>query len=352
LDHASAPTRAKLPIALRIWTQAQHPLRGLYMAWTGVFTMGFISQFRMGRMEPMWIMGAFALLPLIPMSVFHLRKSYQTLSAGYTLRDLRAALAIWQQERRDELAYESSEEEPRWARWMRSAAYVLVPSLAYAFFFHRFPNTLASKIFIVTVVGGSIATVGLGSALGVRFFSAGLRSKLIGAIRSTFWNSSLGAWAAKLLTPGKRKSVADLDYRPTEMALGVAAEELYKALPREYREHVPDLPIVVERLEAHAAAARARVEEIDAMAAMGSIPAELATARDRAKRKLAESVASLETIRLDLLRLHGGASDLRSITTVLDAARDLGDQLERLNEAQKDVERIPLPWDLRPHTPT
>jgi serine/threonine-protein kinase len=358
LDAANAPARSKLPMGLRVWAQAHHPLRGLYAAWSTFFTIGFISQLRSNRhgfdyVRDLVLIAAIGSAPLIPITIFHMRKTYQALSAGYTLRDLRAALATWQQEKRDELAFEFGVEEPRWARWIRNATYVLIPSLLYTFLFVRFPNTLWSKLFIVGSVGGTIATVTVGSALGVAFVPNGVRSRWVGAIRSAFWNSRLGSWMSKMLTPANRTATAAIDYRPTEMALGVAVEDLYRALPKEYREHVPELPNIVEGLEAHAAAARARVDEIDAMIALGSAPAELASARDRSKRKLTESVTALEAIRLALLRLHGGAADLTSMTTVLDAARNLGEELERLNQAQRDVEAVrPLAFDLRPHTPT
>jgi serine/threonine-protein kinase len=186
-----------------------------------------------------------------------------------------------------------------------------------------------------------------------------IRPKLIGAVRSMIMNSRIGEWATKLLTPKRRRDGADLDYRPTEMALGVAVEELFAALPKAYRDHVPDLPRVVQLLEAHAAAARARVDEVAALMSIGgergtSAPAHgLIADRDAAKRELGDSVAALEAIRLDLLRLHGGASDLRPITTVLEAARELGEELDRLGRAQREVSDVvrTMPFDLRPHTP-
>jgi serine/threonine-protein kinase len=142
------------------------------------------------------------------------------------------------------------------------------------------------------------------------------------------------------------------------MALGLAVEELFAALPLAYRNHVADLPRVVALLEAHAAAARARVDEVTALMAIGEHGAptsapKLVAARDAAKRELADSVAALEAIRLDLLRLHGGANDLRPITTVLEAARELGEELDRLGRAQREVSDVvrPIPFDLRPHTP-
>ena len=60
--------------------------------------------------------------------------------------------------------------------------------------------------------------------------------------------------------------------------------------------------------------------------------------RREAAEQLARSVAALESIRLDLLRLHAGASDLAPLTTLLDAARDLREDVDRLVEARKEVD--------------
>ena len=75
------------------------------------------------------------------------------------------------------------------------------------------------------------------------------------------------------------------------------------------------------------------------MAPQGSADAELLAARKaKASAHLAESVAALEGIRLDLLRLHAGASDLAPLTTLMDAVRVAGDEMRRLAEAQREVE--------------
>jgi serine/threonine-protein kinase len=172
-------------------------------------------------------------------------------------------------------------------------------------------------------------------------------------------NSKIGAWLVKKLTPKNRTGAAELDYRPTEMALGMAVGDLFAALPKPYRDDLSDLPDVVERLELHAAAARARVDELNGLLAVGGSDIvtpeteNLIAARDAAKRELGDSIAALEAVRLDLLRLHGGAVDLRPITTVLEAARELGEQLDRLNRANREVADSvrAIPLDLRPHTP-
>jgi eukaryotic-like serine/threonine-protein kinase len=320
--------------------------------------MGLLSELR-GNAHDVGILLAFDLLPLVPIALFHARKTYQALSAGYTLRDLRAALAAWQQERRDELAFELDEAESKWARIMRSLTYALVGGVG-LFFFVGLPHNRTGVIMLASTIAAVTITITLNNALGVRMISRRIRPKLIGALRSMILNSRLGEWAVRLLTPKKRKGTAELGYRPTEMALGLAVEELFGALPKAYRESLGDLPAVVQRLEAHAAAARARVEEVDALLSAGGAPgapagaSRLTVARDAAKRELADSVASLEAVRLDLLRLHGGAQDLRPITTVLDAARALGEELDRLVQADREVGKLaarPLPFELRPHTP-
>jgi serine/threonine-protein kinase len=60
--------------------------------------------------------------------------------------------------------------------------------------------------------------------------------------------------------------------------------------------------------------------------------------REAAASHLAESVAALESIRLDLLRLHAGAGDLAPLTTLMDAARLLGEDVSRLAEAQREAD--------------
>ena len=65
----------------------------------------------------------------------------------------------------------------------------------------------------------------------------------------------------------------------------------------------------------------------------------LGARRQRAAAHLSQSVAALEGLRLDLLRLHAGASDLAPLTTLIDAARLVGEDLGRLAEAHREVER-------------
>jgi hypothetical protein len=45
-------------------------------------------------------------------------------------------------------------------------------------------------------------------------------------------------------------------------------------------------------------------------------------------------------VRLDLLRLHGGAGDLAPLTTLLDVANALRDDVDRLAEAEREVDGL------------
>jgi serine/threonine-protein kinase len=167
-----------------------------------------------------------------------------------------------------------------------------------------------------------------------------IRSRIKAGLRERLWRSKLGEWVARRLGAPERSKLAGASaFRATEAALGVAASELFAALPRAYREQLADLPATVAALEARAAEARAEIDMLAALAPSGSADAEvLAARRDAAAANLTETVAALEGVRLDLLRLHAGAGDLAPLTTLMDAARLLGEDVSRLADAQQEVE--------------
>jgi serine/threonine-protein kinase len=95
------------------------------------------------------------------------------------------------------------------------------------------------------------------------------------------------------------------------------------------------------------------MDVVAAMAPFGSEDAQvLAERKQRATTNLAESVAVLEGIRLDLLRLRAGAADLQPLTTLMDAARAIGEDVGRLAEAQQEAERAASGDRAVPRTPT
>jgi hypothetical protein len=99
---------------------------------------------------------------------------------------------------------------------------------------------------------------------------------------------------------------------------------------------------------------RERVEELSALAAApedGYGPGgDLATrrreamarvlyAREAAQKRLADSVAALEKLRVDMLRMRAGTVNLASVTSNLGAARELAAQVDALLEGHDEIER-------------
>jgi hypothetical protein len=212
-----------------------------------------------------------------------------------------------------------------------------------------------------TIIGGAIGLVYPGRRL--TGISAGER-------RLAFWNGKVGQAFAKLAAfkLPRRASPEALANRPTELAIGLAVAELYKALPRETQRELRDLPNVVRKLEEDAQQMRKRISQCDdaianadvdrpgslasraeMIASPGedaldehrrSVVGDLRTARDSAGRKLAIAVAALENIRLDLLRLQAGAGSVDSLTSMLTKARRIGDEATAIADARVEVEDV------------
>jgi serine/threonine-protein kinase len=176
--------------------------------------------------------------------------------------------------------------------------------------------------------------------MGVQFIPPKIRGAWQRGLRDRLWNSRVGQWLARNLgAPEQSRAIGGGVFRATEAALGVAASELFAALPESYRERLAELPDTVAALEARAAEARAQLDLLSSLAPSGGTDSEvLAERRVAATSQLKESVAALEGIRLDLLRLLAGANDLAPLTTLLDAARQLGEEAARLAEAKQQID--------------
>ena len=364
---APAPdARPALPTSLRAWLEARNPLLVPYMGWFGVFgtlTMANLIAWVTGNRPDgpgdIVLLTAITSLPLFPIVGFHLNEAHRQFKAGHSLADLRHALDVARREREEREALMRDDAESKAHSVLRvgtvaSAAWLTgTVALMIAGVLHENRTPL---LWILGPVGTTMLLGAASNALGVQFIPDRLRTLWQTGIRDRLWRSRLGGWLAKRLgAPERSRAVGDGVFRATEAALGVAASDLFAALPKPYREQLHDLPSIVDALEARAGEARAELDVVNALASSGSGDAGvLASRRDAAARHLSESVAALEGIRLDLLRLHAGANDLAPLTTLIDAARLLGDDVRRLADAQREVdqatarrslgvERIPTP---------
>lgn len=207
---------------------------------------------------------------------------------------------------------------------------------------------------LMMAFGWSLAT-GLGSGLGVLVMLQ-RRRDVDAEFWGRLWTGRVGRWLFKVarLFTNPKTLPASLTHRPTELALGMAAEQLYDSLPKATRQQLRDLPDVVHRLEQDAQRMRGRLEELqEALSAGGShagapdraiasrrdrIVATLTHERDLVQQRLKDAVAALETIRLNLLRLHAGTGTVQSLTTDLGLARDIARDIDAHVEGYREIE--------------
>jgi serine/threonine-protein kinase len=340
-------TRPALPTTLRAWLGARNPLLVPYLGWSGFFsvlTMGNVFANATGNPGSSWgdvaLLATIASLPIFPIVGFHLDQARRQFRAGHSLADLRSALEVARRERAETEALARESEEGPSRRLLRQATIASATWLAVTIGL-VIQGTLHERVTsIAWVLVPVLSTMLLGAvsnALDVQFIPDAIRDLWQTGVRERLWNSRAGEWLARRLgAPDRSRVVGGGVFRATEAALGVAASDLFAALPKAHREHLAELPATVAALEQRAAAARAELEAVAALAPAGNEAGTvLTTRREKAAAHLASSVAALEGIRLDLLRLHAGASDLAPLTTLIDAAREMGDDIARLADAQR-----------------
>ena len=344
--------RPALPPTLRAWLSARNPLLVPYLAWGGLFgTLTSVNLFvwLIGRRPDgpadIVLLAAITAAPLAPIVGFHLNQAMKQFRAGHTLADLRAALEVARREQAESDASVRAPSDPPAHRLLRYATTASATWLATTFgliLAEVVHENVIGMGWILTPMLSTLALGAVSNALDVQFIPNGLRKLWQTGIRERLWKSRLGEWFARRLGAPERSKLAGANaFRATEAALGVAAGELFAALPSAYREQLAELPHIVESLEARAAEARAEIEIVAALAPDGDTGADVLAERKRvAAAHLGESVAALEGIRLDLLRLHAGTADLKPLTTLMDAARRIGEDLGRLAEAEREVEAI------------
>ena len=349
LAAALAPPEARsvLPPSLRAWLAAQNPLTLPYLGWSALFsvlTLGNIYGIMTGNpgSSVAFLLPA-ALLPILPIVGFHINQGRKQFRAGYTLTDLRSALQVAQKERHENEAVTREKEQSSALRTLQlatiaSAGWLAVTAgLLMAGVIHENRTPIAwlfAPVFSTMLLGA------VSNALDVQFIPTRIRNWWQTGIRDRLWNSSIGEWVARRLgAPEQSRAVGGGVFRPTEVVIGLAASELFAALPEVYRVELFELPSIVSALEARAAEARAEVDVVAALARPGSDDtAVLERRRDRASANLAASVGALERIRLDLLKLHAGAGDLKPLTTLIEEATEVSQEVARLAEAEQEVE--------------
>ena len=383
--------KRQLPVPVRLWLTKGEENRMAFVLWYTLagpglgMGVGTIAHFGLGLGIPLATfigISSYVFTPLVLHGTQRWWRLRRLLGQGYSIEDARIAVRDLVERRREELTWEYGGEPPWWAKATRFTMHLGGWSLAALF------------IRIMTMHGDRGATLAIASvaATGVLTLSAAAQAirpgkkitrDLMQEWRLKFWNGKYGKWFEKIARIGLRRRAvpAELTYRPTEMAIGLAADALFESLPKDQRKELKELPGVLERLQLDAALMRRTVDELNgALAGLGDqgdaarssalatdsakagladtrakLRADLTLKRDEAARRLASAVASLETVRLSLLRLKAGTgtvseltadlSAARSLTEDLDAARTLSDGIDRTVAGHAEVESLLRPND-------
>jgi predicted Ser/Thr protein kinase len=356
----ASETPHEIPAPIRVWIAKGEQSRGVGLFIIGYLSLGFIPL--MITVNPLFVLAPFALLGAA-MGLPALIRTRRVLRAGYGLDDLRSALRVHWTRRREELVYDSEDSSRviRYVLWTISGlswaamlgALLLGPT--------RFGSDDTWDGFMA--VGGTLGTAtGL---LGLFDYLRRRRVTRAGSMNLKFWNSR---WAEKLVALARTglKNVASAPAAPqlTEVALGRATDLLFQALPAPMRKDLRELPAAVRSLEADAHKMRHQIEQIErhlvdfgseasrppsrSLAASAEqdqsvagerarVAAELEATRDLARSRLAATVASLENIRLGLLRLQLGSAPVESVTAALEAAQRVADDVGRQVAAETEA---------------
>ncbi|MBI1723194.1 MAG: serine/threonine protein kinase [Gemmatimonadetes bacterium] len=376
--------KRELPVPVRVWLTKGQESRASYLLWyvpLGIWpSVGLAAFLNTFLPEPVAVAGGMALyfgLPFVAHGSYRLWRLRRLLAAGYGIEDARLAVRDHAERRREDLSYEFGAEPPRWARTVyRVAIGAGLASLA------GFIGLMASlggrameeALVLVVVATGSTAVL----AWIVHRIRPGKRITKDHSAewRLKFWSSRFAHWLERIARFGLKRAAtpAELTYRPTELAIGLAAGALFESLPKEQRKELKELPALIERLERDAVLMRRTVDELggaiaglgeeagaagsqalrdaaamDAGAAetvtaladsRGRLRADLVTKRAEAAQRLAAAVAALESIRLNLLRLKAGTGTVGELTADLASAREASQRLSLEAAAREEVEAL------------
>jgi hypothetical protein len=343
--------RPEVPIPIRVFLDRRR--MGMLMI-PGVFSVSVIGAVtegivkRGGHVAPLASIAAMVLVVLgfpLGMIVYRLRK---LLRVGYGVDDIVAGLRTSFERHREEFLYEYGAEPTARERLLTfvgatglvvGASAVVVTILA--------PHQMVRFAAPVAIIGLYIGMMATGFSSRWRRLRRGT-----GSLWSKLWSGTIGQQLARLASVnlGERSVLAD---RPTELAIAMSAEAMFASFPKELRESLGDVPKVLHGLEAHARSVRARIEELDASLAEAqhgstrslaterhdALVTDLIAAREHAESRLEELVTALENLRLDLLRLRAGGGSVEGITLDLAAAREFGEEADRLLAGGREVEQ-------------
>jgi serine/threonine-protein kinase len=352
--------RRELPVALRGFVKHSSRLDGgaaLIYPFALLFgAVGVASWAQSGTVFLGTLIGGMTLVPLGVLA----NRARRLLKQGFGHADLAPAFKAEIEQGREERAVDAGLGPSFVERLLRVGTVLGLGTLAISLAYASSTRFYGAGPLVVMLMGwgGFVGTAcGIGSLILLQ-----RRRDVDAEAYGMLWAGVVGRLlfgAARLVTP-QRMLAASVTHRPTELSIGMAAEQLYETLPKETRRQLQDLPEVLRRLEGDAQRLRKRHDELADAVARGEgggerllggrtsaeriasrRPDALAAVReerDAIHAKLASTVAALETIRLNLLRLHAGSGSVASLTTDLGRAFEVAKEVELLLDAGREVD--------------
>lgn len=158
------------------------------------------------------------------------------------------------------------------------------------------------------------------------------------------------AWLLKLLRPRRGAPRGALaDGRPTALLLGDQAEALFRSLPATDRSRLEGVEAAINRLRDGAIRLQQReallgktLAEVggDGDAKRDAVRRELAAEQQSARLALGETIATLDALRLDLLRLRAGTATVDGMTDALETVRRVGAEVDARLAALKELDQF------------
>ena len=343
----------ELPVGLRVFVRRNARLGGvgglLYVCSIPI-ALGVVGEF-LGRAAAEWTL--FGSLVVVPFGVL-VGRARSFLVSGFGPEELGVAFRAEFERGREERRFEFGRGPSLQERVLRLLSVVCLAVAAGSglILLNATYPTLTFKTFqwLLLTLRWSGAVGAVSGFLAVAQLQR--RVDLDTRIWAWVWLGPLG----RLLFRIARRSIPaktlppSVTHRATEIALAMAVDQLFEELPRESRSRLRDLPDVVHRLEGDAQRMRRRFEELqDALAGAGtglgapgdkedSIAADLEREREVVQRRLSDAVRALETLRLNLLKLHAGSGSLEHLTTDLGLALELAEDIGRHIAAREEVD--------------
>jgi serine/threonine-protein kinase len=216
----------------------------------------------------------------------------------------------------------------------------------------------ATRGIAISAIPATALAIGFGIFAGTGYLAlVQLRRDIDTEFWSRVWMGRFGRLAFSLARRlrGSRPMASAMTHRATELSLSLAAEQLFERLPKQTRQALGDLPALLERLQRSAQLLRVRQEEltstIEAQRRVDTTGDQeaLRDEREAVHDRLTAAVGALETIRLNLLRLHAGSAAVEGLTTHIGLAEEVSDEIERMVAARAEIDAsLRFPRTLEP----